>query len=244
MTLQEKLNSNYEPLVNLKRVLERLGPCDAPEAVLRQLNGPFLLCATEQYQASRPKVVIVGQENNGWLECDYWTFLNEQDVNDALAVYEGFDIAEYGSGFFGRHFSEFRNRIRGTITDDNRRSVLYNNLFKLNHDGKHSIDSPHLEVMLRIQQDVFAKEIEALAPDVVIFLTGPDYDFVLERFYPGIVFEQVDSHPINEIAQLKSGRLPDGTYRTYHPGHLHFVQSKKPHCVEAILKRVTGRSWR
>lgn len=238
MTLQTRLNQAYSSIVDRDQVIERLSDFESPDAILRELNGPFLIASNDQYEKATPKVVIVGQENNYWLDCDFLTFLSDQTLDDALDVYRKFDIAEYGHGSFGRYFSIFRDRIYGTITDENRRSILWNNLFKLNHDGKSSISSPHEKAILQIQGELFVDEIEILRPDVVIFLTGPNYDHIIQRFYPDTEFQEVDGHPLNEVAMVNSERLPKLCFRTYHPGYLNRVYARKPHCVEAILERI------
>lgn len=238
MTIQEQLLSAYLPLLDRTAMQERLGDSVWAEALLCELNGPFLLAVSEQYERSSPKVVIVGQENNGWLEFDYQTFLQSHDADHCLAVYRGFDIGQYSPGTFGRYFSNLRQTLLGEITESNRRAVLWTNLFKINHNGKQTIHSPHLKAILAIQQGIVAKEIQILQPDVVIFLTGPRYDDVLRKTFSDVAFRSVDEYPINEVAQVVAAGLPALSFRTYHPAFLNRVHRAKSYCLRSITARV------
>jgi hypothetical protein len=238
--MQDLLNVAYQPLVDLDLIYGRLGKGPATDAVLRELNGPFLVATNTEYENSRPRIVIVGQENNGWMDdiADYLGWVGSKSIEDALAVYRGFDIATYRYGTFSRYFSLFRDRLLGETPEGGRRSILWTNLFKLNHKGKQSIYSPLLEPMLKLQEEVFAQEMNALKPDAVVFLTGPRYDHIIERFYPKVLFRAVDGHPVNEVAEVVAEGLPKLSFRTYHPGYLNRIRSKKPHCIESIIPRI------
>ncbi|MGI8979064.1 MAG: hypothetical protein ACR2FY_07550 [Pirellulaceae bacterium] len=205
---------------------------------MKQLNGPFLLAVDDGYEASKPKVVVVGQENNGWLECDYLAFLEASNIDQCLAVYRKFDIAEYGHGTFGRYFASLRQALHGQVTDSNRRSVMWTNLFKLNHKGQQTIYSPHLEAILAIQGNIVAQEIDILRPDVVIFLTGPRYDGIIRHAFPDAEFRAVNGHPVNELSHISAGHLPALSFRTYHPAFLNRVRRTKRYCLQAIIDRV------
>ena len=236
---QEKLNEVYRPLVDRNAIYERLGKSEETDAILRDLNGPFLIAADPEYEASQPKVMIIGQENNGWIDgCNYYEFISTKDIEDALAVYRGFNIAEYGPGAFGHYFSMFRDRIAGSEGDQKKRAVLYSNLFKLNQGTLQMIGSPYLKQVLTLQEGIFHKEIEILAPEVVIFLTGPDYDSVIRRFYPDVVFTSFNSCTDRELALVSAVGLPRLSFRTYHPGFINRDRVKRIRYYDEIIKRV------
>jgi hypothetical protein len=238
---QDKLNELYAPLVDLDSVYRVLDQAEDADRVLAKLDGPFLIATNEQYERACPKVVIVGQENYGWIP-NYLSFLQTGSVEKALKIYREFDIGDYGT-WFGRGFRMIRDRILGNRAEGEKRSVIWSNLFKFNHEGLHSIHSPHYTSMLNLQRDVFQKELATLRPDVAILLTGPDYDFVIERFYPGVRFESIGCHPKNEIAGVFADGLPGGnwpgrTFRAYHPeSALHWKPQTK-YTYDVIVEEI------
>jgi hypothetical protein len=72
------------------------------------------------------------------------------------------------------------------------------------------------------QRGCLTKEIEALTPTAVVFLTGPDCDKVLADEFPGIEFNPVDYHPSGDFFARVCHRplFPATSFRTYHPKHL------------------------
>jgi hypothetical protein len=239
MNQQDQLNRAYHRLFDRQMILDRLGQPDSAD-LLRQLNGPFLLATNDDYERISPRAMIFGQENNGWLEGHYLFWLTTLGLEDCLSPYRSFDIGGYRPGVFGRYFALLRRTIRGEITDDNRRSVLWNNLFKFNHDGKATIYSPLLQAILKLQGDIVLEEIKVLRPDVVIFLTGPRYDWVIEQLLNATI-RPLSPFPKNELAHVVSASLPPLSFRTYHPGYLNRVYRRKPYCLPAIFDRIKDR---
>lgn len=68
--------------------------------------------------------------------------------------------------------------------------------------------------------------IEALQPDIVIFLTGYTYDDRLKKTFLNqrergdtLTFHRIDVFNESQFARLSHKVLPYHTYRTYHPGY-------------------------
>lgn len=51
-----------------------------------------------------------------------------------------------------------------------------------------------------------------------MFFTGPYYDWILKSIFPGIEFEPVEGQRF--LAKIRHPKLPDQSYRTYHPAYL------------------------
>jgi uracil-DNA glycosylase len=65
------------------------------------------------------------------------------------------------------------------------------------------------------------KEIEILRPDVVLFLTGPEYDSSISKAFTGVIILTLSPRfELRQLAWLKHQELPETTFRTYHPGFL------------------------
>lgn len=228
-SMQDDLNEAYRPLLDQSEVFRRLAQCphaDWPDAqsIVRELNGPFLIAAHEQYQEAKLRVVIVGQENNDW--GPYKSFADFHQAHpanlaSALDEYRKFITRwEYNTTFF-QYFARLRKEIHGEQASEQQQSILWLNLFKLNHGGKCSWKSPLYEQMLAIQAGVFQAEIKALDPHVVIFLTGPDYDQVIERFFPQIQRATISPFEQRQVMRISAPGLPRLTFRSYHPGYVH-----------------------
>ena len=209
---------------------------EAADKMLREVSAPFLVKTNEQYEVAKPRVVVVGQETNGWLGL-YKEFLDRNTIIDALSTYESFDFGRMYNSTFFQYFDRIRNSIFGAnATKDSRKVILWLNLFKFFHGSM--IRSPHLEAVLNLQADVFQQELKLLKPDVVIFLTGPNYDCIIRRFYPNVLPKPLEVYSERQVAQLVHRDLPSLTFRTYHPGYLNRFKKKTEHCLPAILKRV------
>lgn len=240
MGIQERLNEIYRHLTEQRQVLRRVEKLGKDPDVLDALDGPFLIASNPHYEAARPKIVIVGQENNGWLDhCTYAEFLSgKRSTEEVLEQYRVFDPAlTYNTTFF-QYFARIRDSILGVDATRYYWAALWLNLFKFNHGGKSTLGSPHEGLIRELQGDVFRQEIEILAPDVVIFLTGPRYDPVIDGFFGSVLRLPLEGHSTWEVAKLQARGLPAMSFRTYHPGYLNRIRRTKPYCLDSILSDI------
>lgn len=216
--MQSRLNEIYHRILSFEQVYGILGKNALIDEMLQKIDGPFLIKIDEQYENAKPRVVFVGQENNGWIGI-YKEFLEKFNLEYALAHYERFD---FENTYWGNFFCCMKN-IRESIfgKDDHtgeRRSILWSNLFKFNQWNNPQMNwSDYREKVLELQGNIFQQEIEILQPDAIIFVTGPYYDDIITRFYSDTNFIEVDKFSTRSIARLNSKNLPYQTYRTYHP---------------------------
>jgi hypothetical protein len=245
---QQELNAAYAPLLDPEVVRERLRGVDDsrwpdPDAVIRELNGPFLIAAHEQYAESSPRVVIVGQENNDWAGLTYPRFsdfhaAHPKNLTTMLDHYREFITARrYNSPFF-QYFRKLREAIHGEQSAGRQQSILWLNLCKLNYRGMCSWKSPLYEQMLAIQEGVVQAEIKALDPHVVIFLTGPNYDPVIGKLCPDYKSVEVPPFKPRQLMQIAASGLPCLTFRSYHPGYVHRRGEKGWAHYQAIVDRI------
>lgn len=231
ISTQSELNSVY------RGFLDRLrdGLSGERGAAFSELSAPFLIRIMEEYASAEPRIAIVGQETYGWMDLHLDAFLRSRGIDGALAEYEKFDFgANYCSSPFWRRFHEVGQRLLGTRY--NRRAVTWMNLFKCNHAGKKSamIESPHRELVLDLQADIFQLEVRHLAPQVLIFFTGPKYNSVISRFYPRASFVTLGEYPVDQVARVRDDQLPELTFRTYHPGYIHWHKAARQF-IDAIV---------
>jgi len=183
-----------------------------------ELVGPDLIWVDDEYLKAQPRVAIIGQQ---LLEGDYTypEFVKNWEVDDAIEEYIKFD---YGVKYYSTPFWQFFHQVRTLQHGPNagRRMVLWTNLVKFVATDESSILwKPYAEAALQLQQDMLTTELAIVRPDICLFVTGPDYDFVLKRYFGGILFEPLDL-PVRQFARLVHPRLPRHSYRTYHPNYL------------------------
>lgn len=229
MTQRDKLIAFYQSL-------KQRSPLDL--SVFAELVGPDLIWMDDQYITATPRVVIIGQQIDGW-DYTYIDFVWSWSVTDAIARYRDFD---FGLNYYSTPFWQFFHEIRECffpIEPELRRRVLWTNLVKFVANDRTSILwKPYFEEALRLQDDVLKTELSIADPDICIFVTGPNYDEILKRYFPGLRFEHL-ALPVRQFAKLSHNELPERSYRTYHPRYLR--QGKLWEAVTSML--TTELKW-
>jgi hypothetical protein len=87
-----------------------------------------------------------------------------------------------------------------------------------------------------IQKDLLVTELNIAKPDICLFVTGPNYDFILERYYPKIKFKELGL-PVRQFAKLIHPQLPLRSYRMYHPNYLNWDRKGRWEMTFQILAR-------
>lgn len=256
MTAQQKLERFYD-------TLKAHAPADPGR--FSWLLGPDLIRLDDQYLHSSPRVAIVGQEVHDWYynyaqflagrwECYYAEPTTKGRVRKAVAEYQGFDFGFsekeplQGTPFW-QFFHEVRKRAFPSEPDAHRK-VLWTNLVKfVTKDGsllKQKMPYHEVEEVIQLQDDLVTTELRIANPEVCLFVTGPDFDCILRRYFPGLRFEQLPLAGARtqlderKFARLVHRRLPPNSYRTYHPNYLR--QRKLWDQVFQILSQELG-AW-
>jgi hypothetical protein len=80
-------------------------------------------------------------------------------------------------------------------------------------------------------------EIAIAKPDVVIFLSGPNYDGKINvQFNNEVEFKPFKEQHIRETVILEHPVLPKHSYRIYHPNYLQ--RSKKSFLLEELIEHL------
>jgi hypothetical protein len=199
------------------------------------LLGPDLICLDDQYLNSNPRIAIVGQEVRDWYysypeflagNWDYcYVAAEKTSLHKAIAEYRGFDFAFSKSEPlqhtpFWRFFHELRESSFPSERDAHRK-VLWTNLVKFvtKHGSLLQMPYPKAEEAIQLQDDILTTELRIAKPEVCIFVTGPDFDCLLRRYFRGLKFERLNL-PERAFARLVHPQLPEHSYRTYHPNYL------------------------
>jgi len=184
---------------------------------LQEVYGPFLMdCWDEDYARSDCRFMVIGQQTNAWYSLEE-ALQSSDPVRELMQKYRCFDLGrEYCSPFLlAAHY--LNCALNGP---QHWRGFVWTDLWKL--------ADPHgklpRQVWNRLLDDfsLLPQEVAACEPEAVVFFTGPSCDGALERTFPGLEKESVPGaeNGLREIARLRHERLPDRTFRTYHPQYL------------------------
>lgn len=188
-----------------------------------KLDGPTnLLClkASDDYTEADVKVMIFGQETNDW-ECD---FSHQGGVAHLLSVYDDFfnkgKCFSYG-GQFWNGFAKIQDRLIEVYSVEFKSvGFIWNNVIKIGRSGEVGAPSTAVLEWQTATHDLIRKELEFYQPDVVIFLSGPNYDEHIISVFEDAIFTCVGERSQRQLAKVSSSQLPAKTIRTYHPGYL------------------------
>jgi hypothetical protein len=234
--IQTKLNTAYD---TWKAELT------ARQANFAGFGPPLLLSVTEEYCQAETRIIVFGQETNGWewdknlrRDCpNYpldWEFPALNSLNDFLSTPEGVEGLCWGYhefAFAQRQPKTRRNLIWQAFREIQGLSgagVMWNNLAKSEFfdpaisDKRSTLNAEKTKQaeLYVSQRELFHNELAILDPHICLFLSGPNYDPVLEASFPGIKIKNCSDLPVREFAKLDHPALPKASFRTYHPIHL------------------------
>ena len=158
--------------------------------------GPLLLyCWETSYQNSKHKLLIIGQETNGWNDVYIKTPF---DIDDSIECYKQFQLGAQCNTLFWRYAHDINQMINGTGNCN----FVWDNINKFGINGKGRPVTLVLEEENK-HFNILQKEVEILSPDVCIFLTGPNYDLDLQQKFPDIEHLRLDDYLGTVVKRIK-----------------------------------------
>jgi|SaaInlV_125m_DNA_1040241.scaffolds.fasta_scaffold124017_1 hypothetical protein len=172
------------------------------------IAGPLLMSIQDNYLERENRLLIVGQETNGW---GYYS----SKIVEGMENYARFN---FGSNYKSSPFWNVTRKIEHLLSNP-KFSCAWTNVSKFDVDGNMPIGE-NAKLISKVD-DLLKEEIKILNPTMVIFFTGPKLDSRLLKLFPNISFEE-GSLGLNkrQFAKLKHELLPASTFRTYHPKYL------------------------
>jgi hypothetical protein len=164
--------------------------------------------------------MVFGQETNDW----EGVFPHEEGVEHILKTYETF-YTERQCYRRGGHWWNGIKKLVGVLEGQTNASgksiaVLWNNLIKVGEAEKKGMPTEGIRDWQRRWFDVTAWEVNELNPNLVIFFSGPHYDWFIQRIFDDAQFQTVNGRTKSQFARVKSRNLPLDSIRTYHPNYL------------------------
>ncbi len=128
----------------------------------------------DEYHTVKQKILIVGQETNGWMEMDF----NQHSVDSLTKHYQNFGLGQ-NANFKGDYdkrpylISPFWNFSRSFFSkinevDKREKGFLWTNISKFDVNTT----TPDKEQYHFESFELLRKEVQIVKPDIVLFLTG------------------------------------------------------------------------
>jgi len=199
--------------------------------------SPFFLKSHEKYENSEIKMMIFGKETNGqWHKEPCKTV--EEIMKEYISVFAHHLIYNSRPSHFWKGTKEIINLMKeknaGTIGN------IWNELVKMGYYGK-TRNFPkkfYNEIVKPRLNGLIAKEIEILKPDYIIFLTGNDYDWILDDVFGRPKTEKIEGFSKEELCEIILPNVKK-SFRTYHPRYLlHWRPKSKKDMKEKIFTKI------
>jgi hypothetical protein len=204
-------------------------------SIEKKATNPFFITTPDDYHLASNRIMIFGQETNTWCnECGNNSEYSNS-LNKSIEIYRKFYLDGGIYNYPGPFWNEFK-RIKHEIQKTKNAVFLWNNVNKIGRIGKGNISELN-EIQFEFLK-IIRDEIKLLKPNIMVFLTGPDYDkFITKNIGE---FEQKEiSDSIWEITFVDESLKSIKSFKTYHPNSLYF-QGKNgtviPNLINEIMK--------
>ena len=228
--MNNQLKEIYETA--FEKLSSKLMEYNEKVAYAQKATNPFLIKVPENYNDFSNKIMIFGQETNSWCgECgDKSAFSNK--LEKSIQIYQQFYLDGGINRYKGPFWNEFK-RIKNQVSKTKNAVIVWNNINKIGRIGK-----GNLQPINKIQFEnfnVIRDEIRLLKPNIIIFLTGHDYDFFIENNLGKFSKKEIKDN----LYELDFGDEFKNTkfYKTFHPNGLYFKKINKI-VIPELIKNV------
>lgn len=180
--------------------------------------NPLLLKLKDDkiYSDADLKVMFFGQEPNTW-----GGHLRD-NVSEVQLIYEDFFLSEYCYNVYRRPFWNGVNQLRnlfGRKYPKTKIKFYWNDVIKIGKFNGSGMPPKYIQDVELENFKILTDEISILEPDILIFLSGPNYDWFIEQQFGDITFKAVNGYTKRQMAKLEIPKVKSAI-RTYHPGYL------------------------
>lgn len=212
-----KMNKELLELYSLKwnNLTKAISLIYQNESLLSKPTNPLLIKIEneEDYSSADIRLMIFGQETNGWYEMD-------DSIEGILKGYDDFFNIDYCYSYGG----QFWNGISRFITmiskkyPDKKIRYVWNDIVKIGKSEGKGLPPDYIYNVERELFSVIKDEIKIIKPNFLIFFTGPYYDNKIVDNFGKVDFEAIQPFNVRQVAKTKIGNVP--AIRTYHPNYL------------------------
>jgi hypothetical protein len=241
MNVNEKLRKLYSEhwkdfTLGLKNIV------DSEKHSIKPSN-PLLLnhLSPKDYENSDIKVMILGQENNTW---EGLYNHNENNFESLLNLYSNFYGGEYYNyrGTFKNHYNLLVAGLKNKFPNKSL-GFFWSNVVKIGKSNDKGLPPNYILDLLFGKFNVLQSEIDIIKPDIIIFLSGPDYDCHLKKQLKNIEFEKFTDYTENIAVKIKIPNVKFA-FRTYHPKYMNFQgKNKYEKLYSDMLNSIENNVW-
>jgi hypothetical protein len=170
----------------------------------------------EEYNNSDIRLMIYGQETNSW----YDKFHN--NMESILDCYDSF----FNEGECWRYGGQFWNGVNRFVEllqikyPTKAISIVWNNIVKIGKYNDKGFPPDYIYEIEREHFSIVVDELKIIKPNIVLFLTGPNYDSSIEDNFGKLNYSKITNEfSERELAKLDLLDVPF-SFRTYHPNYL------------------------
>lgn len=193
------------------------------------LSNPQFMKIPQEYDLADCKLLIVGQQTNGWgvgsKDAGFGANLGDDPAAELMSLYERFAL---GKNYTKSPFWVASHKLYKALNPQGEPGgFAWSDLVKVDQNRFR----PAFEYENIVSKcELLQAECKLLKPDVVVFFTGPDYDRRLLMTFPGLQMSPVIERA---LFVLEHNALPLRSYRTYHPNYLR--RSKQWEILDRIV---------
>lgn len=186
--------------------------------------NPFLIVEPYDYRNKTKKVMICGQETQCWGEKEFGDSPDKATLDAILGIYAGFvNEKRYNSPYW-----QFINSLKKACPEV---GFVCNNIVKIGKKYGAGCDDRINELTLKYFP-VIPEELAILKPDMILFLTGPKYDWRIRKALGDFKTKQIGNINCFDEIIFDDSSLPKAI-RCYHPRYLRQCGQEK--MVKAFL---------
>lgn len=198
----------------------------------KRATNPFLIAVCDNYKEFKNSIMIFGQETNGWCrECGKASEFSNS-LNKSLKIYDSFYLKDGIYKYRGPFWNEFK-RIKREVTKTKDAVFVWNNINKIGRIGKGNVEE--INKIQFSKFDVIRDELKILKPQILVFLTGNDYNHFIrqniENFKELKLSDSITELKfVNEFSHLKA-------FKTFHPNAL-YRKGKNKTVISNLIKEI------
>jgi len=197
--MNEKLTALYERHWN-KFIVEH--------SKIEHCSYPLLIKVSEEYENADIRVMVVGQETDGWA-------IKEKEKNNIANLQNAYleylcnNKEKYRRPFWNRkNFKFFQERLTQAFSSK-KVSFVWSNVSKIGKDSRGKA-TDEIQKLEKDYFNVFDKELQILKPHIIIFRIGNRHIPVEHQ-----VLKNIKSSPVANVVLVNYPNII--AVRTYHP---------------------------
>lgn len=217
------------------------------KATSKERLALLLSAVPQNYKKAQYKIMVIGQELNGGFGVrsePRITMLDNLKVQSKIPIKRSF--SKFGN--FSTKFCKSLNKVNKSISS----YYVWAEIRKFSYYKKVGSKSraPRIPLNAEVQNlidrelNILEDEIKIINPDIVLFLTGPNYDDYIKTQLRGVKFHKLENfdYEKKQFARVEHEVLPKKSFRIYHPNAFRqgsvIKKLGKRHLYKEYLKRL------